>query len=219
MSVEFCGGTHMPRTGLIGFFKIVSQEGVAKGVRRLTAITGRATIEHVQKMSTVLDDLAAKFNCRPEELTERVAALQDEVKKLQKQIQKGTADDLKSAGDKLIEKAIVIGSSKLMVGEVPAAPVDQLRAQVDRIRQKAGSSLIVLGWKGDDNNGGLLVGVTDDLIKKGIKAGDIVMAAAAIAEGKGGGPPNMATAGVKNASKIGAALDKAMELGKEALAR
>ncbi|MCE9531468.1 MAG: alanine--tRNA ligase [Planctomycetes bacterium] len=218
-SVEFCGGTHMPRSGTIGYFKILSQEGVSKGVRRVTATTGRQSLNVLQKMTSVVDTLSSKLNCRAEEVPARVDALQEEIKKLQKQIQKGAAGDLNSAGDKLFDAATVIGSSKLLVGEVPGAPVDQMRAQVDRLRQKAGSSLIVLGWKNDDGTGGFVVGVTDDLIKKGIKAGDIIKPVAEIGGGKGGGPPNLANAGCKDVAKLGPALDKAMELGKAALSK
>jgi alanyl-tRNA synthetase len=218
-SIEFCGGTHVQRTGIIGYFKITGQEGVAKGVRRIVATTGRCSLAVLQKINSVVDELSSRFNCRFDELPARIESLQEEVKKLQKQIQKGTAGDLNSAGDKLIESAIVIGSSKLIVGEVPGAPVEQLRSQVDRIRQKVGSSLIVLGWKNEDNSGGLLVGVSDDLIKKGIKAGDIIKPVAEVAGGKGGGPPNMATAGCKDVSRLAEALAKAVELGTSALSR
>jgi alanyl-tRNA synthetase len=216
-SVEFCGGTHMQRTGPIGYFKVTSQEGVAKGVRRVTAITGWSSINEVQKLSSVVDDLTARFNCNVEELPTRIESLQEELKKLQKQVQKGAANDLNSAGDKLLDSAITVGASKLIVGEVPGAPVEQMRAQVDRLRQKAGSSLIVLGWKNEDNSGGIVVGVSDDLIKKGIKAGDMVKPVAEAAGGKGGGPPNLANAGFKDASRLGEALRKALELGKERL--
>ncbi len=216
-SVEFCGGTHMQRTGPIGYFKITGQEGVAKGVRRVTAVTGWNSINEVQKLSSVVDDLTARFNCRVEELPTRIDSLQEEVKKLQKQLQKGAAGDLNSAGDKLLDSAMAIGPSKLIVGEVPGASVDQLRAQVDRLRQKAGSSLIVLGWKNEDNSGGILVGVSDDLVKKGVKAGEIIKPVAEAAGGKGGGPPNLANAGFKDASKLGESLRKAIELGKERL--
>ena len=218
-SVEFCGGTHVPRTGTIGYFKIVSQEGVAKGVRRITAVTGRGSLAQLQKISTVVDDLTGRFNCKLDDIPSRVESLQDEIKKLQKQIQKGTAGDLNSAGDKLADAATVIGSSKLIVGEVPGGVVDQMRSQVDRLRQKVGSSLIVLGWKNEDGTGGILVGVSDDLIKKGIKAGDIIKPVAETAGGKGGGPPNMATAGFKDGSKLAEALAKAVELGRIALSR
>jgi alanyl-tRNA synthetase len=218
ISVEFCGGTHVQRTGQIGFFKIVGQELVSKGVRRLTAVTGTKAVEHMQKLTGLLDELGKRFNCAPDDLPARVESLQEQVKELTKQLQKGVAGDLNAAGDKLLDSALSVGSSKLIVGEVPAAPVEQLRAQVDRLRQKAGSALIVLGWKADEG-GGFLVGVSDDLIKKGIKAGDLIKQVAAVADGKGGGPPNLASAGCKDPSKLGAALQKALELGKEALSR
>jgi alanyl-tRNA synthetase len=218
ISVEFCGGTHVQRTGQIGFFKIVGQELVSKGVRRLTAVTGAKAVEQVQKLTGLLDELGKRFNCAPDDLPARIESLQEEVKKLQKQLQKGSAGDLNAAGDKLLDSAITVGSSKLIVGEVPGAPVEQLRSQVDRLRQKAGSALIVLGWKGDEG-GGFLVGVSDDLIKKGIKAGDLIKQVAAVADGKGGGPPNLASAGCKDSSKLGAALQKALELGTAALSR
>jgi len=211
-SVEFCGGTHVSVTGSIGFFKITSQEGVAKGVRRVTATTGRGSLAVLQKLSSVAEELSSRFNCRFDEVPARIESLQDEIKKLQKQIQKGTAGDLNTAGDKLVEEAKTFGASKLIVGEVPGAPVEQIRAQVDRIRQKVGSSLIVLGWKNEEGGGGFLVGVTDDLVKKGIKAGDIIKPVAEIAGGKGGGPPNMATAGARDMSKLAEALAKAVEL-------
>jgi len=218
-SVEFCGGTHIPRSGAIGYFRILNQEGVAKGVRRITATTGRQSLAVLQKMTTVVDALSSKFNCRAEEVPARIDALQDEIKKLQKQIQKDAAGDLNSAGDKLAEAAIVIGSSKLIVGEVPGSPVEQLRGQVDRLRQKVGSSLIIFGWKQEDGTGGFLAGVSDDLIKKGIKAGDLVKPVAEVAGGKGGGPPNLATAGCKDMTKMAEALKKALELGQQALNR
>ena len=218
-SIEFCGGTHVQRTAFIGYFKITGQEGVAKGVRRIVATTGRSSLAVLQKINGVVDELTARFGCRFDELPSRVESLQEEVRKLQKQIQKGTAGDLNAAGDKLIDAAIVIGSSKLIVGEVPGAPVEQMRSQVDRIRQKVGSCVIVLGWKNEDSSGGFLVGVSDDLVKKGIKAGDLIKPVAEVAGGKGGGPPNMATAGCKDISRLAEALAKAVELAKSALNR
>src|SRR5207248_6667466 len=93
LSTEFCGGTHMPRTGLIGYFKITSQEAVAKGVRRITGVTGRPAYAEVQSRSALVDNLSTRFQCRPEELPGRVEALQEQVKKLQDQLKKGAAAD------------------------------------------------------------------------------------------------------------------------------
>jgi alanyl-tRNA synthetase len=216
-SVEFCGGTHLTRTGQAAFFKIISQEAVAKGVRRITAVTGKRAIETLQRLSTTVDELAAKLNCRPEELPARVEVLQDELKKLQQQIRKGSASDLAGAADKLLAAASDIGGAKLIVGEVPAAQVDAIRAQIDRLRQKAGSSVIALGWA-DDGKVGLLVAVTDDLVGKGLHAGKLVGEAAKAAGGKGGGKPTLAQAGGNDPAKLGEALAVAARLAREQLA-
>lgn len=213
MSVEFCGGTHLARTSQAGLFKIVSQENVAKGVRRVTAVTGQRAVEHVEQMSDVLGDLTARFNCSPAELPRRVEALQEEAKKLQKQLQKGAAGDLNSAADKLLADARDVKGAKLVVGELPDAPVEAMRGQVDRLRQKAGSALIVLGWKKEDGSPQLAVGVSEDLVKRGIKSNDVIKPAAEVIGGKGGGPPHLATAGGKDGNKLSEALSRAVELG------
>ena len=124
-------------TGQAGFFKIVSQEPVGKGVRRVTGVTGREAVAAVQQMASVLDDLTGRFNCKPEEVAERVEALQDEIKKLQSQLKKGVAGDLNSAADKLLAAATNVNGAKVIVGEMPPAPVEQMRSQVDRLRQNA----------------------------------------------------------------------------------
>src|SRR5439155_8346086 len=131
MSVEFCGGTHLSRTSQVGLFKIVAQENVAKGVRRVTAVTGQRAVDQVQEMSDTLGELTGRLNCSMAELPKRVEALQDQLKALQKQLQKGTAGDLNSAADKLLTGAKEVKGSKLIVGEVPAGPVDGMRAQID----------------------------------------------------------------------------------------
>ncbi len=213
-SVEFCGGTHLEHTGQAGFFKIVSQEGVGKGVRRVTAVTGREAVAVVQRQAALLDDLSGRLNCKPEEIAGRLAALQDEVKKLQTQIKKGTAGDLAGAADKLLAAATVANGAKIIVGEMPAAPAEQMRQQVDRLRQKAGSGVIVIGWT-EDGKVGLLAAATDDLTKRGADAGKLVGAAAQVVGGKGGGRKDMAQAGGKDPSKLGEALQAARKLAAE----
>ncbi|HEY7159253.1 MAG TPA: alanine--tRNA ligase, partial [Gemmataceae bacterium] len=198
-SVEFCGGTHVRHTGQIGFFKIVSQEGVAKGVRRVTAVTGRGAVETVQRLSAVVDDLASRFNCQPEDLPRRVEVLQEEVKKLQVQLRKGAASDLAGAGDRLLAQAVEANGAKIIVGELPAAPVEQMRQQLDRLREKAKSAVVIIGWT-DEGKVGLLSLVTDDLGKKGLHAGKLVGEVAKVVGGKGGGPATgIAQAGGKDA--------------------
>jgi alanyl-tRNA synthetase len=169
-------------------------------------------------MAAVVDDLTAKLNCRPDELSVRIEALQDEVKKLQQQLKKGAASDLAGAADKLLAAATEVDGAKLVVGEVPAGPVDAIRSQVDRLRQKAGSSVIALGWA-DDGKVGLLVAVTDDLVKKGLHAGKLVGEAAKVVGGKGGGNPTLAQAGGKDPGKLAEALALAARLAGEQLSK
>lgn len=210
-SVEFCGGTHLTHTGQAGLFKIVGQELVAKGVRRLVAVTGSEAVKTVQRLSGVLDELTGRFRCKPEEIAGRIESLQEEIKKLQQQLKKGAATDLAGAGDKLFAEATKAGDTHVIVGEFPAAPDEQIRNQVDRLKQKAGSSVIVVGWK-DEGKVGLLASVTDDLFAK-IKAGDLIKQIAPLVGGGGGGRPNMAQAGGKNPEK----LDEALAAAKTAI--
>jgi len=216
-SIEFCGGTHMPRTGLIGYFKLVGQEGVAKGVRRLTGITGRHSLEAIQKLNATVMELSESFQCKPEEIPTRVQSLRDQVEKLQAQIKKGAAADLNAVADKLLAAAEEINGAKLIVGELPGAPVDAIRSQMDRLRTKAGSALIVLVWN-DEGKVGVLVALTDDLVKKGLSASVLIGPIAEACGGKGGGKrADLAQAGGKDPSKINDAIKKATDLGRESL--
>jgi alanyl-tRNA synthetase len=216
-SVEFCGGTHLNHTGQAGFFKIVAQELVGKGVRRVVAVTGREAVATVQRLSAVVDDLASRFNCAPEDLPRRVEVLQEEVKKLQTQLRKGAASDLAGTGDRLLAQAVEANGAKIVVGEMPAAPIEQMRQQLDRLREKAKSAVVVIGWA-DEGKVGLLSLVTDDLGKKGLHSGKLIGEVAKVVGGKGGGPATgIAQAGGKDAAKLGEALQLARKLAMEKL--
>lgn len=217
-SVEFCGGTHLTRTSQAGVFKIVSQESAAKGIRRVTAITGLKAVEDYQKQAAWMAELEARFKCGPNDVLERVVALQEEVKKLQKQLAKGSATDLQGAADKLFAAAADVGGVTVIVGEMPAGPDEAMRAQIDRLREKAGSAVIVIGWAADADKVGFLSMVTDDLKAKGPHAGNLVKEVSAVAGGKGGGKPTgLAQGGGKDPAKLGEALAKANELIRAAL--
>jgi alanyl-tRNA synthetase len=219
LSTEFCGGTHMPRTGLIGYFKILAQEGVAKGIRRITAVTGRAAYAEIQARSAVVDALTTQFQCKPEELPDRVEALQEQVKKLQDQVKKSAAANLTGVIDRLIESAPTVGGAKLLVSQLPdGTTTDGVRMQIDRIRQKCGSVFVVFGWV-EEGKVPLVVALTNDLVKKGLKAGDVVKTVAAIVGGGGGGKPDFAQAGGKDATKLPEAIRKAVELGTQMLSK
>jgi alanyl-tRNA synthetase len=216
-SREFCGGTHLEHTGQAGFFKIVGEEAVGKGVRRLTCVTAREAVAVVQKHEHVLLDLTGRFRCQPEELPARIDGLQEEIKKLQQQLKKGSAADLQGAADKLLADAVEVKGAKVIVGEMPAGPEEQMRQQVDRLRQKAASSVVVLGWA-DDGKVQLIAAVTDDLVKKGLHAGKLVGQVAKVVGGGGGGKPTMAQAGGKEPAKLAEALALARELAWKQLA-
>ncbi len=215
-SVEFCGGTHVARTGPIGLFKIVSQEGVAKGVRRLTAVTGREAVLHARQAFIVLDELSGRFNCPPADLPARITVLQDELKKAQAALKKGAAADLGGAVDKLLADAPTVNGTLLVIGQLPGGSVEAVRTQIDRVRQMAKSAVVVFGWE-DDGKVPLIVALTHDLVAKGLKAGDLIRPVAEIVGGKGGGKPDLAQAGGKDATKLPAALAKALELAKAAV--
>src|SRR5262249_37935229 len=139
------------------------------------------------------------------------------VKKLQQQLKKGAATDLQGAGDRLLAGAAEVNGVKVLVGEMPAGPVEQMRNQVDRLRQKAGSAVVVVGWT-EEGKVQLLAGVTRD-VEKRVSAGSLVKEAAAVVGGKGGGRPDMAQAGGKDPAKLGEALARARTMALEALAK
>ena len=219
-SVEFCGGTHMERTGLIGYFKILSQEGVAKGIRRITAVTGKPAYDEVQNRSAVVDDLAAKFQCRPDELSTRVDALQEQLKALQAQLKRAVGAALTSVVDELISSAPEVGGAKIVVAKLPdGASNDTVRTQIDRVRQKCPSAFVVFGWSEGEGHASIIAAVTPDLVKRGLKAGDVVKQVAPVIGGGGGGKPDMAQAGGKEPAKLPEALQKAERLARDVLGK
>src|SRR5262249_52814330 len=149
-----------------------------KGVRRLTCVTAREAVKAVQKEDAILADLAGRFRCKPDELPARVETMQEEIKKLQQQLKKGVAGDLQGAADQLFAAAADVGGAKVIVGEMPAGPDEQMRNQVDRLKQKAGSGVVVVGWA-DDGKVQLIAAVTEDLAKK-VHAGKLIGQAAKV---------------------------------------
>jgi alanyl-tRNA synthetase len=217
-SREFCGGTHLTHTGQAGFFKIVAEEGVAKGVRRLTCVTARQAVAAVQEHEHVLTELTTRFRCRPEELPARLDGLQEEIKKLEQQIKKGASADLAGAADRLLAAATEVNGARVVIGEMPGGDLETLRQQVDRLRQKAGSAVVVIGWT-TDGRVQLLAGVTDDLVKRGLHAGKLVSEIAKVVGGSGGGKPSMAQAGGKDPARLGEALELARLLAGQEISR
>jgi alanyl-tRNA synthetase len=220
-SKEFCGGTHVADTGEIGGFAIQKEESISAGVRRITALTGPGLIHYLLDRSRVVDGLVETLKAPPEQIGARVNKLLEDNKTLKKELRSGgskTAADALTAADKLFKSAKKAGEAFIIVGRMPAVDVEQGRTAIDSLKNKAGSAAIVLGIAADDGKVTLLAGVTDDLIKKGLKAGDIVKEIAPVVGGGGGGRPNMAQAGGKNPAKLDEALDRATDFIKEKLA-
>lgn len=193
-SVEFCGGTHLAHTGEIGFFKIVGEEGIAKGVRRVTAVTGPAAVAAVQALEANTRSAAALLNAGPDQLADRVAGLQEESKKLRKQLAKGAAADIKSIRQELLDGAERMGDTAIITGALPEVPVPQIREAADWLRSQAGSAVVCLGAV-SEGKPMLIAAMTDDLIEKGLKAGDLIKSVVGAIDGRGGGKPNLAQAG------------------------
>jgi len=213
-SKEFCGGTHVDRLGIIGGFKIIKEESISAGVRRITAMTGRGLESYLLKRSDIIDELSLILKVPAEQIIQRTNALLEENKKLAKEIKsaaKQSGSDAVNEAREFLEKAQTIGQTKIVVGKLSAADTEQARSAIDMIKKKAKSAAVVFGYAEQDK-ATLIVGVTDDLIEKGLKAGDIIKQIAPIVDGGGGGRPQMAQAGGKNPAKIDEALKTALQI-------
>jgi alanyl-tRNA synthetase len=218
-SREFCGGTHVDRTGCISDFKIIKEESISAGVRRITALTGEGLEAYLRQRSDIVEQLCEALKTPPEGLTERVDRLISDNKKLTKELKsasKSAGSDVMTEAKKLLENCQNIGGTSVIVGQLKTTSVEQARAAIDMLKKKAKSAVVVLGLV-EDEKVTLLAGVTDDLIKKGLKAGDIVSQVAPIIDGGGGGRPQMAQAGGKNPAKINDALTAAAEIIKKTI--
>jgi alanyl-tRNA synthetase len=218
LSKEFCGGTHVDRTGVITDFKIIKEESVSAGVRRITALTGAGLAKYLEQRSDIVDELAVLLKVSPENIVERVNKLLAENKKLAKQLksapQQGAVDSLAEA-KQLLENSEKIGDVSIIIGKLSLTTAEQARAAIDMLKKKAKSAVIVLGFAEGDK-ATLIAGVTDDLISK-IGAADLLKQISPIIDGGGGGRPNMAQAGGKRPEKIDEALAKAAEIIKTKL--
>jgi alanyl-tRNA synthetase len=213
-SREFCGGTHVDRLGVIGGFKIIKEESISAGVRRITALTGSALQAYLEKANAVVDQLVSLLEVPSEAIVDRVTQLIADNKKLSKELKaasRQTGPDTLAEARALLEGCDRIGDACIVIGRLSATSVERAREAIDMLKKKAGSAAIVLGCE-DDGKAMLLAGVTDDLVKRGLKAGEIVRKIAPMIEGGGGGRPQLAEAGGKNPQKIDEALAKAKDL-------
>ncbi|MCR4469251.1 alanine--tRNA ligase [Burkholderia sp. SCN-KJ] len=203
-SRELCGGTHVHRTGDIGFFKIVVEGGVAAGIRRVEAITGDNAVRYVQELDARVNEAAAALKAQPSELTQRIAQVQDQVKSLEKELGALKSKLASSQGDELAQQAIEVGGVFVLAATLDGADAKTLRETVDKLKDKLKSAAIVLAAV-EGGKVSLIAGVTPDASKK-VKAGELVNFVAQQIGGKGGGRPDMAQAGGTEPANLPGAL-------------
>ena len=191
-SKELCGGIHVKATGDIGQFKIISEGGVAAGVRRIEAVTGLNALAHTQHLANQVNAAAAALRSAPSELVERIVGTQETIKTLEKELAQAKNKLAASQGGDLASQAVEINGIKVLSAIIDGADIDMLRTTMDGLKDKLGSAVIVLASATDKAT--ILAGVTKDLTSK-IKAGEVVNHVAQQIGGKGGGRPDLAQAG------------------------
>ncbi len=203
-SRELCGGTHVARTGDIGLFKILSEGGVAAGVRRIEATTGVSALEHVQNLDATLSEIAGALKAQPAELTQKISTVLEQVKSLEKELARLKSKLASSQGDDLADQAKDVKGVKVLAANLDGADAKVLRETMDKLKDKLKSAAIVLSAV-SDGKVSIIAGVTADLTGK-IKAGELVNHVAMQVGGKGGGRPDMAQAGGTDATNLTQAL-------------
>ncbi|HEX8604374.1 MAG TPA: alanine--tRNA ligase [Pseudoduganella sp.] len=203
-SKELCGGVHVTRTGDIGLFKIVSEGGVAAGIRRIEAVTGEGALALVQAMTRRLNEAAAALKSTPDEITSRIGQVQDQVRTLEKELNALKSKLASGQGDELATQAVDVKGIKVLAATLEGADVNALRETMDKLKDKLKTAAIVLASVNGDKVS-LIAGVTADSIGK-VKAGELVNFVAQQVGGKGGGRPDMAQAGGTNPAALPEAL-------------
>jgi alanyl-tRNA synthetase len=203
-SRELCGGTHVTRTGDIGLFKILSESGVAAGVRRIEATTGEGALKLIQAQQALLNQTASELKAPVSELPAKISQILDNVRSLERELSRLKSKLASSQGDDLVSQAVEIGGFKVLAATLEGADANTLRETMDKLKDKLKSAAIVLATT-NEGKVSLAAGVTSDLIAK-IKAGELVNHVASQVGGKGGGKPDMAMAGGTDVSQLPKAL-------------
>ena len=210
-SVELCGGTHVANTANITLFKIVSEAGVAAGVRRIEALTGNNVIEYYRQMEENLHTIAKTLKTSPAEITEKITHLQKEVKELQSENESLKSKMAQDSLGNVMDQVVEVKGVKVLASAVDGVDMNGLRDLGDQLKEKLGEGVVVLA-SAKDGKVSLLAMATQGAMDKGAHAGNLIKEAAAIVGGGGGGRPNMAQAGGKNPDKIPEAIAKVAEL-------
>ena len=216
-SKEFCGGTHVANTGVITAFKIVSESGIAAGVRRIEALTGDGLFAYYKDIEKQLDEAAKQLKCTPAAVNDKIAHLQAEVKALTSENESLKAKAANDALGNVMDNVADVKGMKFLGVKVADVDMNELRNLGDSLKEKLGTGVVVLASSQGADKVNLIVTATDDAVKKGVHAGNIIKACAAMVGGGGGGRPNMAQAGGKNPAGIDAALEQAKKTLEEQL--
>jgi len=217
VSMELCGGTHVSNTAEIGVFKIISEAGVASGVRRIEAVSGPAILDYLNLRDKVVKDLSDRFKVKPEEVPDRITSLQSELRNTQKELETLKVQLAIAKSDSLLQTAQTVGDSKIIVAQLEDVDPESLKTAAERLLQKIGNGAVVLGSVPEEGKVSIVAAFSSEVNKKGLQAGKFVGAIAKICGGGGGGRPNLAQAGGRDASKLPEALEKAETELKSAL--
>jgi alanyl-tRNA synthetase len=209
VSMELCGGTHVSNTAEIGVFKIISEAGVASGVRRIEAVSGPAILDYLNIRDKVVRDLSDRFKVKPEELPDRITSLQTELRNSEKQLATLKSQLAIAKSDSLLQTVETIGDYKIIVAQLEEVDPESLKTAAERLLQKIGNGAVVLGSVPEAGKVSIVAAFSPEVNKKGLQAGKFVGNIAKICGGGGGGRPNLAQAGGRDASKLPEALEQA----------
>jgi alanyl-tRNA synthetase len=215
-SEELCGGCHVQSTGQIGHFRLVSEEGIASGIRRFVGVTGIQAESISRQENRVAQNLRQLLNVPVEKVTETVEKLLDEKRGLEKEIQEMRKQNAGANAGSLLEEAELVGDVHVLARQVEVQSMDEFRSMADSLRKQLNNGVAWLSAE-IDGKSSLLCVVSDPLLERGLKAGELVNAVASLAEGKGGGKPHMAQAGIKAPQLLPQALNQAPDLLRQKL--
>ena len=211
-SKELCGGTHVDQTGSILVFKILSETGIAAGVRRIEALTGNAVFAYYKKIEEQLENVAKAAKAEPSMLVSKIEAYIEEIKTLRSENEKLKSKLAKNSLGDILDQVVDINGVKLLAAKVPELDMNGLRNLGDQLKDNLGEGVVILASATAPDKVSLLAMVTDEVVKKGAHAGNIIKELATLVGGGGGGRPNMAQAGGKNPQGIDSAIAKAKEV-------
>ncbi|MDA0865291.1 MAG: alanine--tRNA ligase [Cyanobacteria bacterium] len=217
VSMELCGGTHVSNTAEIGLFKIISETGVAAGVRRIEAVAGPAVLEYLNVRDAVVRDLADRFKAKPEELPDRITTLQGDLKTAQKELQTLKSELAIAKADQLLANAEAVGEVKVLVAQLEGVDVEALKTAAERLLQQLGEGAVVLGSVPEADKVSLVAAFSPKVIAQKLQAGQFIGGIAKLCGGGGGGRPQLAQAGGRQPDQLPGALAAAKQTLMETL--